>query len=256
MMTRLRQRFARPGLGQMAISLLIATLGWTGAQALSQIDQDLRIMYTEYTLGAADIAHVSADVIRFRTTVIRAVEAQTKKDFERITASLPELRARIQHAIDRYAGASLRVSRSGRSEPQDIQAVRESLDAYFSAASKTINLLTQEWAARTPQEAQQLRTQAEVHAADNAGPKLIQVSVALDRLLETLADVAKDMRDEGTKAIRQTSALLVIGSLVLAFLNLLVRRRTPGTAGGESPKESTAVVQTPEKEAPSLALPL
>ncbi len=256
MMTRLRQRFARPGIGQMVISFLIAALGWTGGQALTQIDQDLRIMYTEYTLGAADIAHVSADVIRFRTTVIRSVEAQTKKDFERITASLPELRARIQHAIDRYAGASLRVSRSGRSEPQDIQAVRESLDAYFSAASKTINLLTQQWAAKTPQEAQQLRSQAEVHAADNAGPKLIQVSVALDRLLETVADVAKDMRDEGTKTIRQTSTFLVIGSLSLAVLNLLVRRRAPRTAGGESPKASAAVVQAPEKEAPSLALPL
>lgn len=256
MMTRLRQRFARPGVGQIMISLLIAALGWTGGQALTQIDQDLRIMYTEYTLGAADIAHVSADVIRFRTTVIRAVEAQSKKDFERITTSLPELRARIQHAIDRYAGASLRVSRSGRSEPQDIQAVRESLDAYFSAASKTINLLTQQWAAKTPQEAQQLRTQAEVHAADNAGPKLIQVSVALDRLLETVADVAKDMRDEGTKTIRQTSTFLVIGSLVLAFLNLLVRRRAPGVAEGESPKEATAAVHAPEKEAPSLALPL
>ncbi len=252
MLTGLRQRFVRPGFGQLVVSLLILALGWTGAQALSQIDQDLRLIYTEYTLGAADIAHISADVIRFRTTVIRALEAPSQKDFERITASLPELRARIQHSVDRYAGASLRVSRSGRSEPQDIQAVRESLDAYFSAASKTITLLTRQWAARTPQEAAQLRMQAEVHAADNAGPKLIQVSVALDRLLETIADVAKDMRDEGTKTIRQTSSFLIIGSVVLAVLNLLVRRRPPATP---APLESTERA-APEKEAPSLALPL
>jgi hypothetical protein len=255
MLTGLRQRVSRPTLGQLLISLLIAGLGWTGAQALSQIDQDLRLMYTEYTLGAADLAHISADIIRYRTTIIRAVEATSKKDFDRITLSLPELRARVQHAVDRYAGASLRVSRSGRSEPQDIQAVRESLDAYFSAASKTVTLLTRQWAATNPQEAAALRTQAEVHAADNAGPKLIQVSVALDRLLETIADVAKDMRDEGTRTIRQTSMLLVVGSLTLALLNLLVRRR-PTLPVAQPKREEPAERATPEKEAPSMALPL
>ena len=38
---------------------------------------------------------------------------------------------------------------------------------------------------------------------------MIQVSLALDRLLDTMADVAKDMRDEGTKAIQRASLLLV-----------------------------------------------
>jgi hypothetical protein len=196
------------------------------ANALSQVDEDLRIMYTEYTLAAADIAHVSADVIRYRTTIVRALEAPTKKDFERITSSLPDQRSRIQNAIDRYAAASLRVSQSGRSEPEDIQAVRESLDAYFAAASKTINLLVQIWIASSSREASELRSQAELHAADNAGPKLIQVSLALDRLLETVADVAKDMRDEGTRTIRNTSVGLILGSLLIAFLNLLTRRGT------------------------------
>ncbi len=156
--------------------------------------------------------------------MIRALEAPSKKEFERITGSLPDQRARIQHAIDRYAAASLRVSRSGRSEPQDLEAVRQSLDAYIAAANRTINLLVQLWAARSPEEAANLRTNAEVQAADNAGPKLIQVSLALDRLLETVAEVAKDMRDEGTKTIRSTSATLLIGGLLIAFLNLLFKR--------------------------------
>jgi len=213
-----------PAWGQIMISLMIAGLGVLSANALSQVDEDLRIMYTEYTLAAADIAHVSADVIRYRTTVVRALEAPTKKDFERITSSLADQRSRIQNAIDRYAAASLRVSQSGRSEPQDIQAVRESLDAYFAAASKTVNLLVQVWIASSQREASDLRSQAELHAADNAGPKLIQVSLALDRLLDTVADVAKDMRDEGTRTIRNTSVGLVLGSLLIAFLNLLTRR--------------------------------
>ena len=130
----------RPSLSQILISVLIIGLGFVGNRALSQVDQDLRIMYTEYTLAATDLAHISADIIRYRTTVIRALEAPSKKEFERITGSLPDQRARIQHAIDRYAAASLRVSRSGRSEPQDLEAVRQSLDAYIAAANRTINL--------------------------------------------------------------------------------------------------------------------
>jgi len=219
-------RMTWPSWGQILVSLMIAGLGVLSANALSKVDEDLRIMYTEYTLAAADIAHVSADVIRYRTTIARALKAPAKKDFERITSSLPGLRSSIQNAIDRYAAASLRVSRSGRSEPQDIQAVRESLDAYFAAASKTINLLVQIWIASSPREASELRSQAELHAADNAGPKLTQVSLALDRLLDTVADVAKDMRDEGTRTIRNTSVWLVFGSLLIAFLNFLARRGT------------------------------
>ncbi len=222
-----RFRIPFPSTNQLVISFLIAGLGWLSGQALSQIDQDLRIMYTEYTLGAADLAHISADVMRYRNTIIRSLEADSRKDFERITESLPTQRARIQHAVDRYAAAGLRVSRSGRSEEKDIQAVRESLDQYFSAASKTIQLLTMQWGAGSPQEAEELRRKAEVHAADNAGPKVMQVSLALDRLLETVAEVAKDMRDEGTKTIRTTSYWLVGGSFFIALLNLFLRRSGP-----------------------------
>lgn len=220
----------KPTAAQMVVSILIAGLGWLSGQALSRVDQDLRIMYTEYTLGAADLAHISADVMRYRNTIIRALEADSRKEFERITESLPTQRARIQQAVDRYAAAGLRVSRSGRSEPEDIEAVRRSLDQYFSAASTTVQLLTREWTAAAQSEREVLRRKAEEHAADNAGPKMIQVSLALDRLLDTVADVAKDMRDEGTRAIQDTSLLLVVGSFFIAFLNLfLSKRRLPDT---------------------------
>ena len=244
-------RSLRPSGSQILISLLIAGLGWMSGQALSRIDQDLRIMYTEYTLGAADLAHISADVMRYRNTIIRALEADSRKDYERITESLPAQRARIQLAVDRYAAAGLRVSRSGRSEPEDIEAVRKSLDQYFSVASTTIQLLTQEWNASTPAEREKLRRQAEEHASDNAGPKMIQVSLALDRLLDTVADVAKDMRDEGTKAVQSTSLMLVGGSLFIALLNLfLARSRTRPDDTDERSAEPT-----PEPIRPSLPLP-
>lgn len=235
-----RLKWSIPGTNQLIISILIAGLGWISGQALSRIDQDLRIMYTEYTLGAADLAHISADVIRYRNTIIRSLEAENQKAFERITESLPAQRARIQHAVDRYAAAGLRVSRSGRSEEKDIQAVRESLDRYFSVASKTTDLLAQEWTAGSSAEAAELRRKAEIHAADNGGPKVMQVSLALDRLLETVAEVAKDMRDQGTKTIRTTSYWIVGGSFFIALLNLFLSR-TPRAQNASSsrPEETT-----------------
>ncbi len=250
-------RITWPRGSQLLISALIATLGWVSGQALSQVDQDLRVMYTEYTLGAADLAHISADVMRYRNTIIRALEAPNKKEFERITEFLPYQRARIQHAIDRYAAASLRVSRSGRSEPRDLQAVRDSLDQYFSAASLTIQLLTQEWNAPSAKEAAELHRKAEIHAADNAGPKMIQVSLALDRLIETVGEVAKDMRDEGTRTIRTTSAMLVGGSFFIALLNLFLPRspgpqlQTPLSPARHEEQEPTVSPITVSAESPS-----
>lgn len=64
-------------------------------------------------------------------------------------------------------------------------------------ASTTVQLLTQEWMAVSPTEREVLKWKAEERTADNAGSKMIQVSLALDRLLETVADVAKDTCDEG-----------------------------------------------------------
>jgi Four helix bundle sensory module for signal transduction len=232
---RMSSLLLRPSWKQVGVSILIAGLGLMGARALSQVNQDITLMYTEYTLGATELAHISADVIRFRTTIIRSLEAQTKQDFERITVGLPEQRAHIQHAIDRYAAASLRVSRSGRSEVDDLRAVKDSLDDYFQAASKTVTLMTQMWTAATPQEATALRHQAEVQAADNSGPKLIQFSLALDRLLETIADVAKDLRDEGVQTLRDTSSALVLGSFLIALLNLFMGRLPETARPVESP---------------------
>ena len=81
-----------------------------------------------------------------------------------------------------------------------------------------------------PTEREAIRRKGEEHASDNAGPKMIQVSLVLDRLLDTVADVAKDIRDEGTRANQRTSLLLVGGSFFIAVLNLFLTRQRGGTS--------------------------
>ena len=68
------------------------------------------------------------------------------------------------------------------------------------------------------------RGRARLH---NAGPKMTQVSIALDRLLDTVADVAKDRRDEGRKAIQHKGLLLVGETRFIPLLNLSF---SPGSA--------------------------
>lgn len=229
-------RFGRPTWSQVLVSLLIAVGGLVSSHILRGIDRDLRVMYADYTLAATDLGHISADILRYRATIRRALEAPTLKDFERISASLPDQRARILKAVDRFVAASGQVSRSGRSEAQDLQAVRDRLDAYFSAADVTIALLTKLRRATSPQEAAALRSKAEVYAAfENARPTLIQVSLALDRLLETVAEVARDLQTEGARAIRMASAVLIVGSFLIALLVLFGQRPSPFRASNPDP---------------------
>lgn len=190
------------------------------AQALTSVDRDLRIMYTDYTLAATDLAHVLADIMRYRNVLIRAMEAPTKKDYERLTALLPHQRASIEKSVDRFA-AVIGQAQDHRSELVELLEVRERLAAYFAAAAETLILLNDRWAASSPAEAASRLRKAEHHVVATAGPKLVEVTLAIDRLLETVATVGKGLRDEGTTMIRAISVTLVLGSLLLACINLL-----------------------------------
>jgi hypothetical protein len=206
---------------QLLISGLIAGLGVLGATALGVVDQELRSMYTEYTLAATNLAHSSSDLLRYRITITRAIEATTQKEFDRIAASLPDQRARILNAVGRYAEAGRGILKRGSRGDQDLEGFQRSLEAYFASADQTRALLAHLWHSSSPAEAAALRRQAELHAAEDAGPKLVEASEALERLLFGVAEVGKDMRDQGTNSIRLTSLVLVLGSLLIAGLNLI-----------------------------------
>lgn len=212
---------ARPRGIQLLVSVLIAALGILASKALGVVDQELRSMYTEYTLAATNLAHTSTDLLRYRVTIQRAIEAPSRKEFERIAASLPDQRNRLMKAVEGYAEAAKGVLRRGSRGDQDLQAFRRSLQTYFTSADQTIAYLVQLWDATGQNEVVALRRQAEWHAAENAGPKLVDASDALERLLFGVADFGKEMREEGANAIRLTSLALLLGSLLIAGLNLI-----------------------------------
>jgi hypothetical protein len=199
--------------------------GLLGAQSITWVDQELRVMYTEYTLAATNLGHIHGELIRYRTSVIRAIEADSRKDFERIATSLPSKRARIDAAIDRFVQIS-QSTLSGRGvnakELTELRDVRASLAQYIDSSQQIIGLLEQRWQASSPVEAKWLRDKAERHAATDAGEKFIAITRELDQLVDVVVQIAGDLQKDADHHLRVVSAITVGVSIGLAGLVLVL----------------------------------
>ena len=209
----------------IVVSLLIATSGVLGSHALTRVDQDLRVIHAEYTLAATDLGHVNGELIRYRTSVIRAIEADTKEDFHRIAQSLPQKRARIDRAIARFVKASNDASigkRMDSRELAELKAVQGKLEAYITSSHRTIELMEQRWNTASRFEAQRLRDEAERYATGDAGAKFIAVALELERLLEVVAEIAGEVKKDADARLKTETMVIVGVSLGLALLVLVL----------------------------------
>lgn len=208
----------------LIISVLIAGCGWMGATWLSQVDQDLRIIYSENTLAATDLGHIYADLIRYRTTILRAVEADSERDFTRIRSSLPVIRARMEGAVDRYIQVGNRTTAREKVDVRELgelKDVQTKLDIYLTTSEHTIEILEQMWRSTSTIDREQRREEAERYAATVAGSKLIDVTIALDELLTVVGQIAGEVRKDADATLRFMTVVLMVISLTLASLVLL-----------------------------------
>lgn len=205
------------------ISLLILSAGLLGGYSLSRVDQELRVIYAEYTLATTDLGHINDKLIRYRTSILRAIEADSQKNFESITSGLTERRAQIEQSIERFikAADSATVKRTGTAdELRELQAVKARLADYMNTSNQTIHLIQQRWQATSPEEAKRLRDAAEKNALERAGSKFMAVTLELDLLLEVVAKIAGEVRDEADRHLRTMSAIAVGVSALLTGLVL------------------------------------
>jgi predicted nuclease with TOPRIM domain len=207
------------------ISLLILLAGLWGGYSLSQVDQELRVIYAEYTLATTDLGHINAKLIRYRTTVLRAIEADSENDFESIVSALPIRRSHIEQSIERFIKAANSAASKGSGtadELRELQAVKARLADYMTTSQQTIQLLRRRWKETSPAEAKRLRDAAEENAAESAGEKFIAVTLELDRLLEVVAMIAGEVRDDADRRLHLVSTIVVGISALLAGLVLFV----------------------------------
>ena len=205
------------------ISLLILASGWLGSQTLMRVDKDLRVIYAEYTLAATDLGHLNGELIRYRTSVVRAIETGSKDEFRRIVASLPEKRARVDKAIDRFVAATNDAS-TGRSldarELSEVKAVQERIASYMASSHHAIEMMERRWSVLSPSEAQHLQDGAKQYLVDDSGNKYLSITVELDRLLEVVATIAGDVKKEADATLRMVTVVLILVSVTLGALVL------------------------------------
>ena len=191
----------------------------------------MRVIYTEYTLAATDLGHLNGELIRYRTSVIRAVETDSKEEFHRILASLPEKRARIDKAIERFVAAtddaSTRRSLDAR-ELSEVKAVQERIASYMASSHHALQMMEQRWDVEPVLNAQRLQNEAREYLANDVGSNYMNVTVELDRLLEVVATIAGDVKKEADSRLRIVTVVLIAVSLVLALLVLFVPIRHLG----------------------------
>jgi chemoreceptor-like protein with four helix bundle sensory module len=215
----------------LSISLLIVASGWVGSQTLIRVDQNLRVIYAEYTLAATDLGHVNGELIRYRTSVIRAIEADTKEEFQRIVASLPQKQTRVNNAIERFVEATNDASfekKMDARELAELKTVRERIDAYMASSHHALQLMEQRWKVVSRDEAQRLQDAAKQYLAKDAGTKYMSVTVEVDRLLEVVAAIAGEVKKEADSRLRIVTVVLIAVSLALALLVLFVPIRDVG----------------------------
>jgi predicted nuclease with TOPRIM domain len=170
---------------------------------------------------------MNADLIRYRTSMLRAIAAETEQDFRRIIEPLPEKRTQIERPLEQFI-KTIRTT-SGRSqgateELAELQAVKSRVNEYMVSAEETIGLLEQRWKTTDSIEAKRLHDLAEENAAERAGTKFIAITLELDRLLEVVAGIAGEARDEADRRLRLMSTIVLAVSTVLAGLVLFVRK--------------------------------
>jgi chemoreceptor-like protein with four helix bundle sensory module len=210
----------------VVISLLIVASGWFGSQTLLRVDQDLRVIYAEYTLATTDLGHLNSELIRYRTSVIRAIETDNRQEYHRIVASLPAKRTHVNEAIERFIAATNGAS-VGRGvdarELAELKAVQTKIAAYMASSQNALHIIERRWNSGPNLDAQRFQDQAREYMAGDAGSKYMSVTVELDQLLEVVATIAGDVKKQADATLRVVTILLVILSLTLGFLVLAVR---------------------------------
>ncbi|BCA53927.1 hypothetical protein W02_10670 [Nitrospira sp. KM1] len=201
------------------VSLLIIGCGLVGSRVLNRVDQNLRVMYAEYTLAVTDLSYINGELVRYRTSVIRAVQTDTQGEFRRIVDSLAQKRSRIDTALERFIRVSNRASSEqniDNRELEEVKAVQAKLEEYMASSERTIQIMEKVWQSGSEGRAVEWRDEAERNMAIESGMKFVSVTNELERLIEVVAEIAGRVRRDADNSLRVTITLFIGVSFVLA----------------------------------------
>jgi methyl-accepting chemotaxis protein len=208
--------------GFALMGAIMCVLGWVAAEGLMSLRESLRVVYEDYTVAGTDLASVASNLNRTRTNDFMALDALTKDDFEKVVKRDAEISESIKKPLEAFAQTILRVSKTGRDEMKDLQKFRDAYAVYVAATDTSVETLRRAWNAQTKPEMEALHAKARTNTTHNAGPKMEATIAALNELVTTVKEVAKDMNDEGrTMAANALLTLAVVTAPAIAFGLLL-----------------------------------
>ena len=129
---------------RIVISTLIGAAGIWGAYTLTTVDQELRVLYAEYTLATTNLGHINAQLIRYRTSVLRAIAADTREEYQRIVEVLPLKRNRIEQPLEQFIKATQATSSKHSEvieELAELRSVKARVAEYMATSDQTIQFL-------------------------------------------------------------------------------------------------------------------
>ena len=208
-------------LGFSVVCGIVAASGALAYRGLATSREGMRVLYADYTVAGTDLAKASINLARYRNNMVAAVSAKDQHTVDRILESQAALREQITTGLDSYAATELRVARSGRDEKKDLDKVRVGVRAYFAAADQTAQALRSYWRATTDKEREeQKRKMAEAMVA--AGPHFETTTAAVDELVKTVTEVARDVNDDGNAAAVSAQQTLVGGTACAGVISMLI----------------------------------
>ena len=196
---------------QVVVMATMSVLGWIGVGTLQN---NFHSLYTEYTTAAFQLGQVGNDLSRYRNTVLQAVQAKNQKEYEAISKSLPAWREKIDKGLSVYQAGTLRKSKSGRSEADDLKAFKTALDAYYGSAAGVISALADANALADPDMQDMMRNLAGTSEGADSAPKFQAAMERFGELQRTVADVAQDLYRTGEDAAAVSKHVLVWGLLI------------------------------------------
>jgi methyl-accepting chemotaxis protein len=193
---------------------VMAVLGWIG---IATVQDNFRTLYVGYTSAVIDLARVRADLGRYRALMLEAAGALNKNEYEGATTKLGPMRESMDKAIAEYGSRALKVSKSGRSEAEDLKKFKAFLEDYFKNEAGIRSTLADAFALPDPDMQQQMRNLAGTSIRTDGAQKLNAASDKFDELLKTVGEVAKDLHEDGVSAAQSSKKVLLVG-LILALL--------------------------------------
>ena len=209
-------------LGFALMGVIMCVLGWIAAQGVTAIRESLRVVYEDYTVAGTDLATVANNLNRTRTNDFMALDVINKEEFEEIMKRDVEITESVKKPLETYAATTLRISKTGRDEAKDLKKFHDAYEAYVAATDISAGLLKQAWNAQTKQETEALRAKARTNTIQNAGLKMEATILALNELLITVKEVAKDKNDEGSAVAANALVTLAIGTVISIVAGLLL----------------------------------